>query len=64
MSYPSEDFLNCWPLYITDNDEVTCHEDLCTDRNFISYGRRKTFGELKQDLIEHIRREHSEMGEG
>jgi hypothetical protein len=55
---PSEDYINCWPLYITDNDEVMCRDDDCDNRNFFSYGRRKTFGELKQDLIDHILSEH------
>lgn len=43
-----------WPLYISDNDEVTCYKDGCIEPNFIPWPRRKTFGDLSIDLIKHI----------
>ena len=57
---PSDDLVNCWPVYVTDDDRVSCHETPCPeDGAFISYGRRKTFGELRQDLIDHIKQHHT-----
>lgn len=59
MTEPSDDLVNCWPVYVNDDDRVTCHEQPCpTDGEFLSFGRRKTFGEIRQDLIDHIKLAH------
>lgn len=61
MTEPSDDLVNCWPLYVTDDDRVTCHESPCPQAGigqFIGYGRRRTFGEIRQDLIDHIKLAH------
>lgn len=52
------DVINCWTMYVTDDDKVTCHQDGC-EGNFISIGRRKTFGEIRQDLVDHLKEEHN-----
>jgi hypothetical protein len=51
-----------WPMYVTDNDVIWCnmlHNGQDCEGRFISYGRRKTFGEIQKDLIKHIEEQHS-----
>jgi hypothetical protein len=48
-----------WPVYVTDNDEVTCYQDGCIETNFLGcnflgWPRRRTWGQLCEALIRHI----------
>lgn len=60
MTQPSDDFVNCWPMYISDEGRVTCNESNCPEPEFlqsIPY-RRHTFGEIRMALIKHIKEDH------
>lgn len=56
---PSKDFVMNWPVYINDDDVVTCHVNNCkTDGHMFAFGRRKTVGELLEDIKDHIKEYH------